>query len=129
MRGTKSESVPIEFVEDTMLYALFKPCVETQPKPRGRANRHCSSRTTDIGDNSRVRKKKRMDLEVARRVSLEDEKDHKIWAREIAFEASSSLLMKGDRIKTDCVEIDVGTTWGDKRTDVAGSMKPEPPTC
>ena len=43
--------------------------------------------------------------------------------------ASSSMTVNGERSTIDGEDIDVGTTEGDPRTDVTGSVKLDPPTC
>ena len=43
--------------------------------------------------------------------------------------ASSSITENGERSTIDGEEIDLGTTEGDLRTDVTGSVKLDPSTC
>ena len=110
MIGTEPESAPIELVEEIMLYPLFKPFAE----PRGRTKRHRSSRTCEAGDDSRVRKRERMDLEAFRRVFLVNKEARKIRAQEMVAGASSSIMVTGEHNTTDGVEIDLGTTEGEQ---------------
>lgn len=86
--------------------------------PHIHVKRHCSSCTTDAGDDARARKKESTNLKAARRVSLAHEEAHQISAREMVFGASSSIQVIGERITTDGAEIAVGTIEGDPSTDV-----------
>ena len=70
MRGLENEITPVK-LEVTTLVALFTTST-AMPEPRERAKRHYSSRTID-GYDAHARKKKRMDLEAARRDSLIDD--------------------------------------------------------
>lgn len=47
----------------------------------------------------------------------------------MADDASCSIFVTGERTTIDGAEIDLGTTESYRSTDVAGSKKPDPPTC
>ncbi|TMX03450.1 hypothetical protein EJD97_016228 [Solanum chilense] len=99
------------------------------PLARLRAKTYHYRGTTDGGDYPHVRKKDRTNLQATRRTLLTDKEARQIRVQEMVIRASSSIPVISEGSTTKGVAIDVETTEGDPNILVAGSGKPDPPTC
>lgn len=111
------------FDVDTMIDALFKVFNKPKFKTCNPTKRYYSSRTTEKRDDACLRNKDKTYLKVARRYHLIDEESRQMRARQMAIRASSSILVTGEMITSDGVEIVVGTTEGDQSTVVVRHTK------
>uniref|UniRef100_M1DPB8 Integrase core domain containing protein n=1 Tax=Solanum tuberosum TaxID=4113 RepID=M1DPB8_SOLTU len=123
--------------------------IDAQPDPtRARGKRHCSNQNFDTTEEARVKKRERQWTEQARKASIIDEELHQQKVRESARGASSSVpvvevqtieshdvsttdgsVRRIDSTTEGVVIADVGTTEGGLNVSLAGSEKPDPPTC
>ena len=108
-----------------MLAVLFTIFTAPPPPPCEHSKRHCSREN----EEARSRKKKRTEMESARRDSLVDEEARQMRALELASGACSSRFDDVKRRTTEGADIAADTTDGVPTTDGAGFVKPDPPTC
>ncbi|TMX05220.1 hypothetical protein EJD97_000903, partial [Solanum chilense] len=126
--GDRARDYTLRASEDTMLVGLFTAPTEPLPELRSHSKRHHSSCITE-GEDDHLIKKECTNLKAARRASLIDKDTRLMRDREIVVGVSSSRPDDCERITIDGAKVDVGTTKGGLTSDVAGSKKPDPPTC
>ena len=106
-----------------MLAALFSTAKVPPPFPGEHANRH----RTKGEDESRARKKERLELEAARRASLIDEESRQLRDIELVVGVSRSRVVEAERITIDGDAFAEDTIEGVPTIDGAGSEQPDPP--
>ena len=116
-RVPESEAPSAEPAEDTMMVALFATSDIPPPPPRENAKMR------------RGQEKEHLEMEAARRASLDDEEVHQIRAVELAAGASSSRNVEIEGGTADSAVDAEDTTEGVQIKEVVGSGEPDPPTC